>query len=245
MCWWLLQRSRAMRKRQIFRLLAATTAACNLALYMGARLTQRYLQVTFLDTLCWASLTLAILILSVTVAEFLLSNRIYKGVKYFVNYWYIKNLLERQMIDAGFSLQRSYYVELPKVSLSFEKGFSTGTLRIRNTLKNDKRLDDVVMSSGLGKYVVDRHYCTDDGNYYVYELVNGTAIFKLQFDSFDDFLTYSNRIPAYRLFLDGRSVVKLQHRAEFKPQAQTRKELNAWNVRHFEELKGTDIYSSL
>lgn len=57
----------------------------------------------------------------------------------------------------------------------------------------------------------------------------------------------------YKFFLvwgnDGEEIL-LRHlyrkyRAEFKPQAQTRKELNAWNVRHFEELKGTDIYSSL
>ncbi len=35
-----------------------------------------------------------------------------------------------------------------------------------------------------------------------------------------------------------------KYRAEYKPQAQTRKELNAWNVKHSEELKGTDIYKN-
>lgn len=200
-----------MRKRQILRLLAAATAVCCLVLYAGARHVQRYVQIAFFDTLCWASLMLAILLLVCCVADFLLSNKAYKGARYFANYWYIRSLLEKQMIDAGFSIQRSYYIELPKIQLSFNEALTTGVLRIRNTLKNDKKLDDVVMSSGLGRYVVDRHYCTDDANFYVYELVDGSASFKLTFNNFDDFLKYSNELPPYKLFLDGRSRVKLQH----------------------------------
>lgn len=170
-----------------------------------------YVQIVFLTSLCRVSLALAILILSVITAEFLISNKIYKGVKYFWHYWYTRNLLEKQMIDAGFSIRRGNYIELPKIQLSFNAAFTTGVLRIQNTLRNDKKLDDVVMSSGLGKYVVDRHYCTDDANFYVYELVDGSASFKLTFNCFDDFLEYSNEAPTYKLFLDGRSMVKLQH----------------------------------
>lgn len=200
-----------MRKRQILRLLVAATAVCCLVLYAGARHVQRYVQIAFLDTLCWASLMLAILLLVFCIAEFLISNRAYKGAQYFINYWYTRNLLEKQMIDAGFAIQRNLYIELPKINLSFNEGFSSGVLRVRNSLKLDKRLDDVVLSAALGKFVVDRHYVTDDGNFFVYELVNGTASFKLTFDSFDDFLKYSNELPPYKLFLDGRSRVKLQH----------------------------------
>lgn len=154
---------------------------------------------------------MAILTLGVITSEFLLSNKIYKGIGYFVTYWYTRNLLEKQMIDAGFAIQRSFYIGLPKIKLSFEKDLSCGVLRVRNSLKFDKRLDDVVMSAALGKFVVDRHYVTDDGNYFVYELVNGAASFKLTFNSFNEFLEYSNKVPPYKLFLDARSQVKLQH----------------------------------
>lgn len=200
-----------MRKRQIIRLMAAATAVCCLVLYAGARHIQEYVQIAFLTTFCWASLTLAILLLVFCIAGFLISNRAYKGAQYFINYWYTRNLLEKQMIDAGFAIQRSFYIELPKINLSFNEGFSSGVLRVRNSLKLDKRLDDVVMSAALGKFVVDRHYVTDDGNFFVYELVNGTASFKLIFNSFDEFLEYSNKVSPYKLFLDDRSVVKLQH----------------------------------
>ena len=84
-------------------------------------------------------------------------------------------------------------------------------LRIRNTLKFDRKLDDIVMSSGLGKFIVDNHYVTDDGNFYIYELLNGTTSFKLIFNSFDDFLEYSKKVPPYKLFLDKRSEIRLQH----------------------------------
>lgn len=57
----------------------------------------------------------------------------------------------------------------------------------------------------------------------------------------------------YKFYLiwgdDGEEILMRQlfkkYRREFKPQAQTRKELNAWNVKHSEELKGTDIYKIL
>ena len=52
---------------------------------------------------------------------------------------------------------------------------------------------------------------SDDGNFFVYKLVNSKGSFKLTFNSFNDFLKYSNKVPPYKLFLDGRSWVKLQH----------------------------------
>lgn len=200
-----------MRRRQIICLMAGAASVFCLVLYMGARHIQRYVRVAFLDVPCRICIILAILLAAFCIVEFMLSNKAYKGARYFINYWYTRNLLEKQMIDAGFGIQRSYYIELPKIKLSFAEGFSSGVLRVRNSLKFDRKLDDVVMSAALGKFVVDRHYMTDDGNFFVYELVNGKASFKLTFSSFDDFLKYSNTVPTYKLFLDGRSQVKLQH----------------------------------
>ena len=116
------------------------------------------------------------------------------------------------MIDSGFGLQRGYYIiVLPKIKLFFDKDFSSGTLKVRNALKFDNKLDSVVMSSALGKFIVERHYSTDDGNWYVYELIDGSVSFKQEFHGFEDFVGFSDQISLYKLFLDRRTQVKLQH----------------------------------
>lgn len=165
----------------------------------------------FSDKLNAWTWVISCIIIFVLIVAFLLQHRIYRGIKYFWHHWTITNRLEKQMIDAGFGIQRSYYIETPKIQLSFNRGFSSGMLTIKNALKFDKRLDDVVMSAALGRFVVERHYQTDDSNFYIYELVNGSESFKMTFKSFDKFLNYSRTIPTYSLFLDKRSVIKLQH----------------------------------
>lgn len=169
------------------------------------------LEFDFLDKICINFLVLSPVILFLLVIEFLLENRIYKGFKYFWNYWRIKSKLEHQMIDAKFGIERSYYIELPQIQLSFNNDLSCGTLKINNSLKLENKLDNVVMSSALIKFIVERHYLSDDENFYVYELVDGSVSFKLKFDSFKQFLEYNKKIPTYSFFLDSRSVVSLQH----------------------------------
>lgn len=145
------------------------------------------------------------------VLGFLVSNKIYKGIGYFVRYLKVIHSLERQMIDVGLCIDRGRYLELPQIKLCFEKGFSKGTLRIRNSLKFDKKLDSIVLSSALGNFIVECHYMTDDGNFYVYELMDGSISYKLTFRSYDEFKEYNKGIPTYKLFLDSRSVVPVSH----------------------------------
>jgi len=150
-------------------------------------------------------------IVGLALVMFLVEHQMYRGLRYFWFHWRTLSRLEKQMLDAGFGIQRGWYVELPRVRLFFERGYSAGRLTVRNTLKFDNRLENVVMSSALGRYVAERHYVTDDGNEHVYELVDGSASFKLVFGSFGDFLARNATVGPYRLFLDGRSEVGLQH----------------------------------
>jgi len=200
-----------MRKTQAERLAVSVFALIIFALGLGARMINKSVQMEVLDAITFWLWTGAGILGVLIMVVFLLNNRIYKGFRYFWNHWMIKNSLELQMIDASFGIQRSYYTELPQIHLSFKKDFKAGTLKIRNALKFDNKLDNVVMSAALGKFIVERHYQTDDGNYYIYELVDGSLSFKQTFDTFDSFLEFSRTIPTYKLFLDNRSIVKLQH----------------------------------
>lgn len=200
-----------MRKKQAERLMISVFGIIIFVLGLGAKMINQSVQITFLEKLYSVLWIISGGIFVLLTIEFFLSNHILKGIRYFWHYKSIKNRLELQMMDAGFGIQRSYYIELPMIKLSFSNGFSAGVLKIRNALKFNKKFDDVVMSSALGKFIVEYHYQTDDGNYYIYELVDGSVSFKLTFETFDEFLEYNQRIPTYKLFLDKRSVVKLQH----------------------------------
>lgn len=200
-----------MRKRSLFRLLAVANAVIALALALGARAIHSATEWSFLSVVETYSMNLSLVLFLCIAFELCACNKLYKGFKYFWYYSTVKNTLEKQLIDAGFFIQRSYYVEIPKIYLSFDKSFSTGILRIRNKIKFDKKLDDVVLSSALKRFVVERHWITDDGNFYIFELVDGSASFKITFNSFDEFIKYSDRVNDYKLFFDKRTDVKLQH----------------------------------
>lgn len=202
---------RLKRKAQAERLALFVFAFITFVLGMGAKVVNRLVQIDFLDTATfwlWIGTGITLFLL---FASFLLGNRIYKGFRYFWNYRTVRNTLELQMLDAGFGIERSYYIELPRIQLTFNKNLSAGTMKVRNTLKFDKKLDNVVMSSALGKYIVERHYQSDDGNFYIYELVDGSLSFKQTFKMFDHFLEFNKTIPTYKLFLDNRSIVNVQH----------------------------------
>lgn len=200
-----------MRREQYTRLILAIASIICFALGLGAKLLYSNLEYVLFSRLSTYLYRFAFVIAILVFAEWLFSNKIYKGVRYFTRYIIVKNSLELQMIDTGLYIERGNILELPQISLSFDKSLSKGILTIRNSLKFDRKLNDLEISSALERYIVECHYISDDGNYYVYELIDGSVNFKLDFKSFEEFLQYNKQIPTYSLFLDKRSVVKLQH----------------------------------
>lgn len=200
-----------MRREQYTRLILAIASIICFALGLGAKLLYSNLGYVLFSRLSTYLYRFAFVIAILVFAEWLFSNKIYKGVRYFVRYIIVKNSLEFQMIDTGLYLERGNILELPQISLSFDKSLSKGILRIRNSLKFSGKLHDLDMSSALERYIVECHYISDDGNYHEYQLIDGSVNFKLQFKSFEEFLGYSKRIPTYSFFLDKRCVVRLQN----------------------------------
>lgn len=178
---------------------------------MGTELINKEFQIVELEKVGNLFWLIAIVLISISCIEFLLNHRIYRGIKYFWHHTTIYYRLERQMIDAGFGIMRGNYIELPKIKLTLNKGLSQGTLKIRNKLKFDNKFDNMAFTPALGKYIVERHYQSPDGNYYIYELMDGSCSFKLTFNSIEEFLSYNDTVPTYKLFLDARTQVKLQH----------------------------------
>ena len=100
-----------MRRKQYARLLFGMASIICFALGMGAKHLYKSLKYVFLLKLSVVSIRLTMILVITILAEWLLSNRIYKGVRYFVRYITVMNSLELQMIDAGLFIERGNIIE--------------------------------------------------------------------------------------------------------------------------------------
>lgn len=199
-----------MLKSRYFISRAFILCAITVALALGATALAGVFKATFLDTFShWMYIVFG-LVFSITVITVLVRHKINCGFKYFWTHLVISNKLEKQLYKAGFYYQKKRYNITPKIKLSFEKDLSKGVLKIQNSIRFHSKLDDTVLSSALGKYIVENHYTTPDENYYVYELLDSNVSFSQIFNSYDQFKNYCRKIPEYNVFLDKRTVIPLQ-----------------------------------
>lgn len=119
--------------------------------------------------------------------------------------------LRRQLVDAGFSVDRMWLLALPKVELAFSDNLLTGTLKVQNTVKLNKRLHDIDFSAALENYKIERHYLSRDANWYVYELLRADVSFRMHFNALANFVNAARQVAPYDIFLDMRSICQLQH----------------------------------
>lgn len=119
--------------------------------------------------------------------------------------------LRRQLQDAGFGVNRMWLLALPKVELTFSDNQLTGILKIQNSVKFNKRLDDIDFSAALENYKIERHYISRDANWYVYELLRADVSFRMHLTCLSSFVNVARQIAPYDVFLDMRSICQLQH----------------------------------
>lgn len=154
-----------------------------------------------------------IFILFLYILYVLGSHKIYKGIKYFVRHWKMMNKVRKSLKDAGYYVETYFRQEkvavLPKIKISFTKDLTNGKIMISNNIKLDKRLEEVDVSSALGRYIVVEQYISDDFNAYIYEFEDAKMDHRLIFHSYDDFKDYTKMIPDYELFMDEKNVVRL------------------------------------
>ncbi len=198
-----------MKRQKYYYFMCGIVAILAIALGIGAWLLGDFLDVDILVEIAKYIISFAIFIWIVELLIFFIRNKIYKGFRYSLNYILVKNKLEKQLVEAGIYAEKEKYIEVPKIKLEFDKSLETGILMIKNSIRFDKRLDDMILCAGLRKYKVENHYKSDDANWYIYEMVKGSASFKLDFETFDEFKLFNSAVGSYEMFLDKRSIVQL------------------------------------
>lgn len=142
-----------------------------------------------------------------------ISNKIYKGLKYAFLHAKTKGKIRKSLKNAGYYIEQNFRGEkvavLPKIILDFSKDFQMGTIAIENHIKLDKRLEEVDISSALGKYIVTQQYISDDANFYVYEFEDASIDRQLVFNSYKELAVYAHEVGDYKLFMDSKNIVPI------------------------------------
>ena len=141
------------------------------------------------------------------------------GLKYGFKYAWLHSKMyksiNRALYDSNFYTERIVLLKkcavIPRIKITMNESLDEGVIQIGNSIKLDKRLDELPISSALlKKYVLTASYISDDGNDYIYEFEK-YGLEQLEFKSYLEFKEYSLKIGEYDIFLDSRYIVPIFH----------------------------------
>lgn len=132
-----------------------------------------------------------------------------------IYHWRMVYNLRKGLIQANYFYLANYWgIEiaiLPNIYINFENEFNYGKLFIENSIRLEKRLSTVELSSELGKYAIEQHYLTDSQNHYVYEIYNTEIERQLHFDTLLSFEHHTQPLNKYQVFIDKKTVIRIHH----------------------------------
>lgn len=140
----------------------------------------------------------------------------YKGMKYAFVHANIMRKLRLMILEASSKHTTQEYVgeekvaRLPRIQITFDVGMNRGKVIIGNSIRHHKLLEDMNISSALGKYIVSEQYFSDDMNTYVYEFELAETE-QLTFENYKDFQLLCSKYENGTLFIDDRNMVPLHH----------------------------------
>lgn len=168
-----------------------------------------------LNKFCDVAFIIGIVMLIGYIAVWCISHHINRGMKYAVYHARLMRKVRKSLKNAGYYMEEYFRGErvavLPKIKIEMDDSLLTGKVIIENHIKLDKKLEDVNISSALGKYIVKQQYISKNANYYVYEFEDASVDTQLVFDSYKDFCMYAKKVGDYTLFTDAKTKVPLTH----------------------------------
>ena len=100
---------------------------------------------------------------------------------------------------------------IPKIKITVNNSLNGGVIYVENSVKFDKRLDELPISSGLpNHFVLIREYISDNQNQYIYEFEQFT-LEKSVFHTNSEFQYFHQNCPEYNLTIDNRISITMFH----------------------------------
>ncbi len=146
-------------------------------------------------------------------------NKLWHGLPFALRYYSMIKRIRRHFKDARFEDEREFdnrLVVLPKIKIVFDdkRTRQSGKVYIQNSIKFDKKLEDMRIDSALKGYVSERQYLSQDRNWYAYEFYSIGSQNQLEIKSASDLIEWSNKTADdYAIRLDERATVPFHHLA--------------------------------
>ncbi|WP_303984684.1 FtsK/SpoIIIE domain-containing protein [Niallia circulans] len=146
-------------------------------------------------------------------------NKLWFGLFFSLHYYSMIKRIRRHIKDARFEDEREFdnrLVMLPRIEIEFDdnRKRKSGKVFIQNSIKFDKKLEDMRIDSALNGYVSERKYLSKDRDFYIYEFYSVDSQKQLEIKSESDLIKWSsNTADDYALRLDERTTVPLHHMA--------------------------------
>ncbi len=157
------------------------------------------------------------LIVVTLLVNWSIRNKLWFGLFFSLHYYFMTKRIRRHIKDARFEDEREFdnrLVTLPKIKITFDDNRTrkSGKVLINNTIKFDKKLEDMRIDSALKGYVSERKYLSKDRDWYIYEFYSVDSHKQLKIKSASDLIVWSNKTADdYALRLDERATVPLHH----------------------------------
>lgn len=131
-----------------------------------------------------------------------------------LNHLILEHKIRKKLLEANYYLLKNSILGeiaiLPKIVLVFENE-NTGKIYIENSIRFDRKLEDLRLSSALNNYVIENYYLSTDSNWYIYHFYNSALNRQLHFKNFSAFIEHSNSISQSKVFIDKFNVVPIHH----------------------------------
>ena len=138
-------------------------------------------------------------------------HRLNYGIKYAVTHARLLGRIRMALLDAGAGFGIEAYsgeiktLKLPTVRLKLSKDLSSGTVEIRNHIRYQNKLENMNLSSALGRFRVEQSFLSDDENWFIFEIEDAKTDRQLKFDSSKELITYTRQFGDNMLVFDSKN----------------------------------------
>lgn len=141
--------------------------------------------------------------------------RLYKGFQYMLLYQKIYKKLYLSLFDATYYTEKYVFGKvcavIPKITISITDTLDSGIIYIENSVKLDRRLDELPIGSGLpNDFVLTCAYISDNQNQYVYKFEK-YSLEKSVFNNYVAFKQFCQKCSPYNLMIDPRYSIPMFH----------------------------------
>lgn len=137
------------------------------------------------------------------------------GISYMLLHQKIYSKLYRSLYDAHYYTEKLVFgkicAAIPKIEIVLNDLLDGGIIYVENSVKLDKRLEELPISSGLpNHFVLTRQYVSDNQNQYIYEFEK-FLLEKPIFNDYETFKQFCIKSEKYNLILDQRYAIPMFH----------------------------------